>query len=34
PRRQWIEKHVEFSMEDSQNILENENMMVEEAKDI
>lgn len=34
PRRQWIEKHVEFSMEDNQNILENENMMVEEAKDI
>lgn len=33
PRRKWIEKHVEFSMEDDQNILENENMMIEEATD-
>lgn len=33
PRRKWIEKHVEFTMEDDQNILENENMMIEEATD-
>lgn len=29
PRRKWIEHHVEFGLEESQNILENENLIVE-----
>ncbi|TDR53981.1 DNA topoisomerase IV subunit B [Paenilisteria rocourtiae] len=31
PRRHWIEKNVEFSLEEDQSILENENMIIEEA---
>ncbi|WP_260748910.1 toprim domain-containing protein, partial [Paenilisteria newyorkensis] len=31
PRRDWIEKNVEFSLEEDQSILENENMIIEEA---
>ncbi|MBC2098973.1 DNA topoisomerase IV subunit B [Listeria booriae] len=31
PRRDWIEKNVEFTLEEDQSILENENMIIEEA---
>lgn len=31
PRRQWIENHVEFGLEDDTNILDNENLMIEEG---
>ncbi|EIA19019.1 DNA topoisomerase IV subunit B [Listeria fleischmannii subsp. coloradonensis] len=34
PRRKWIENNVEFSLEDDQSILENENMISQEARDI
>ncbi|EUJ33321.1 DNA topoisomerase IV subunit B [Listeria floridensis FSL S10-1187] len=34
PRRKWIENHVEFGLEDDQNILDNENMVTEEANEV
>ncbi|WP_163653526.1 DNA topoisomerase IV subunit B [Listeria sp. PSOL-1] len=33
PRRKWIESHVEFTLEEDQSILENENMLNGEASE-
>ncbi|WP_239254825.1 DNA topoisomerase IV subunit B [Listeria ilorinensis] len=33
PRRKWIESHVEFTLEEDQSILENENMMTVEVNE-
>ena len=33
PRRRWIEGNVEFTLEDEQSILENENVMIEGDSD-
>ncbi len=34
PRRKWIENNVEFSLEDDQSILENENMISQEVREV